>query len=93
MGWLRAVGSLLSRSLLAISLGRTPRFTLSAEAAWMARYGDSDAERRTGAWLQPRIDRLAWNGPGHCEAALRDHFAWMRGRLDRAAAIDAPGRP
>jgi len=88
MGWLRAVGSTLSRLLNAIILGRTPRFTTSAEAWWMARYGDTEHERATGARLVTWIDRLPLNGPGHCKGAWEDHRAFMQGRIARASLID-----
>ena len=87
-GRIEAIGSALSRGLAAIVTGRMPRFTLSAEASWMARFGDRPGELKDGAEQRRLIDRLPFNGPGHCDAACDDHLKVAAGRLARVAEIE-----
>jgi hypothetical protein len=93
MGWLRAVGSALSRLVLAVLFGRVPKTTASAEAWWMACYGDTPTEKAEGAELVILIDALPFNGPGHCRESWEEHRTYWKGRLDRAQQIDSLSAP
>ena len=87
-GWLDAVLSWVSRGWCALAWGRTPKCTASAEAGWMARFGDTEEERAAGRRRRRRIDRLPINAAGHCDAAIEEHLAFWAGRLQRVAELD-----